>query len=126
MHRSSPPTFLPFTNLSSLTITMSSPPKAVQTDAKSMNFPSPPAFPDTTAERKHKLERLAGAFRIFGKLGYDEGIAGHLSRRILQASELRGRLGRMLSPMCLRSSQPSATQSCAIISGSTRLDLHFL
>ena len=81
---------------------MSSPPKAVQTDAKSMNFPSPPTFPDTTAERKHKLERLAGAFRIFGKLGYDEGIAGHLSKRILQAPELRGRLGRMLSPMCLR------------------------
>lgn len=51
----------------------------VQVGAKSMNFPAPPTFTDPLLERKHKLERLAGAFRIFGKMGYDEGIAGHLS-----------------------------------------------
>lgn len=26
-------------------------------------------------------ERLAGAFRIFAKLGYDEGVAGHITAR---------------------------------------------
>jgi hypothetical protein len=45
----------------------------VQTGAKSMNFPAPPVWPETEegklAERKHKLERLAGAFRIAGKMG---------------------------------------------------------
>lgn len=46
-----------------------------------MNFPEPPVFEDKLAERKHKLERLAGAFRIFGRLGFDEGISGHLTLR---------------------------------------------
>lgn len=53
-------------------------PGKVQTGAKSMNFPAPPVWPVSPEgklmERKHKLERLAGAFRIAGKLGYDEGV----------------------------------------------------
>ncbi|BEJ11127.1 hypothetical protein CspHIS471_0105490 [Cutaneotrichosporon sp. HIS471] len=31
--------------------------------------------------RQHHKERLAGAFRIFAKLGYDEGVAGHITIR---------------------------------------------
>lgn len=54
-------------------------PGTVQVGARSMNFPAPPTFDDPKAERKHKLERLAGAFRIFGKLGYDEGVSASLS-----------------------------------------------
>lgn len=50
-------------------------PGHVQVGAKSMNFPAPPTFTDPLEERKHKLERLAGAFRIFGKLGFDEGVS---------------------------------------------------
>lgn len=50
-------------------------PGHVQVEAKSMNFPSPPTYTDPKEERRVKLERLAGAFRIFGKMGYDEGVS---------------------------------------------------
>jgi len=32
-------------------------------------------------ERRHRKQRLAIAFRIFGRLGFDEGIAGHITAR---------------------------------------------
>jgi ribulose-5-phosphate 4-epimerase/fuculose-1-phosphate aldolase len=32
-------------------------------------------------ERRHRKQRLAAAFRIFGKLGFDEGVAGHITAR---------------------------------------------
>ncbi|MGH9184576.1 MAG: class II aldolase/adducin family protein [Acidimicrobiales bacterium] len=32
-------------------------------------------------ERQHRKERLAAAFRIFGRLGFDEGVAGHITAR---------------------------------------------
>jgi ribulose-5-phosphate 4-epimerase/fuculose-1-phosphate aldolase len=32
-------------------------------------------------ERHHRKQRLAAAFRIFGRLGFDEGIAGHITAR---------------------------------------------
>lgn len=32
-------------------------------------------------ERLHRKQRLAAAFRIFGRLGFDEGIAGHITAR---------------------------------------------
>ena len=44
--------------------------------AQMMKFPSPPTFTDKHAERTYLKGRLALAFRIFGKLGYDEGVAG--------------------------------------------------
>jgi hypothetical protein len=34
-----------------------------------------------TTQRQHVKERLAGAFRIFALLGYDELIAGHITVR---------------------------------------------
>lgn len=33
------------------------------------------------AERRHRQERLAGAFRIFSRHGYDQGLAGHITAR---------------------------------------------
>lgn len=33
------------------------------------------------AERLHRKQRLAAAFRVFGKFGYDHGIAGHITAR---------------------------------------------
>lgn len=33
------------------------------------------------AERQHRKEQLAAAFRIFARHGYDEGIAGHITAR---------------------------------------------
>jgi len=33
-------------------------------------------------ERAHRKRRLAGAFRIFGRFGFDEGVAGHITARV--------------------------------------------
>jgi len=40
-----------------------------------------PEFDDVVAERQHRKERLAAAFRIFGKFGFNEGVAGHITVR---------------------------------------------
>ncbi|MCJ1322175.1 hypothetical protein MMC15_007521 [Xylographa vitiligo] len=44
-------------------------------------FPGPPEFQDKYEERDYLKGRLAAAFRIFGKYGYDEGVAGHITMR---------------------------------------------
>jgi ribulose-5-phosphate 4-epimerase/fuculose-1-phosphate aldolase len=36
---------------------------------------------DVAAERKLRKERLAAALRVFGKFGFDEGVAGHITVR---------------------------------------------
>ena len=41
----------------------------------------PPTFDTLEAERRHRKERLAGALRIFGRLGFSEGVAGHITAR---------------------------------------------
>lgn len=43
--------------------------------------PTPPVFTDPEEARRHYRIRLAAALRIFGRLGYDQGIMGHLSFR---------------------------------------------
>lgn len=45
-------------------------------------FPKPPTFVDKLEERAYLKFRLAQAFRIFGNLGYDEGVAGHITVRV--------------------------------------------
>ncbi|KAF2138072.1 uncharacterized protein K452DRAFT_321436 [Aplosporella prunicola CBS 121167] len=42
-------------------------------------LPKPPTFDDPLAERQYLKQRLAAAFRIFGKYGFDEGVAGHIT-----------------------------------------------
>jgi ribulose-5-phosphate 4-epimerase/fuculose-1-phosphate aldolase len=45
---------------------------------------SPHAFPkfaDVEQERRHRKQRLAAAFRLFGRFGFDEGVAGHITAR---------------------------------------------
>ena len=46
-----------------------------------INFPRPPVFEDKYRERDYLKGRLAAAFRIFGKYGFDEGVAGHITLR---------------------------------------------
>lgn len=46
---------------------------------KQSEFPRPPKFDDKYAERDYLKGRLAAAFRIFGKYGFDEGVAGHIT-----------------------------------------------
>jgi len=41
----------------------------------------PPTFNDPVEEREYLKGRLAAAFRIFGKYGFDEGVAGHITVR---------------------------------------------
>jgi ribulose-5-phosphate 4-epimerase/fuculose-1-phosphate aldolase len=36
---------------------------------------------EITQERRHRKERLAAAFRLFGRFGFDEGVAGHITAR---------------------------------------------
>jgi len=40
-----------------------------------------PTFEDVESERRHRQERLAAAFRIFGRFGFSEGVAGHITVR---------------------------------------------
>lgn len=41
----------------------------------------PPTFSSVEEEREHRKQRLAGAFRIFGRFGFSEGTAGHITAR---------------------------------------------
>ena len=48
---------------------------------KETGFPLPEAFADVADERAHRKAKLAGALRIFGKFGFAEGVAGHITVR---------------------------------------------
>ena len=45
------------------------------------NIPLPQQFEDTATARKYLKHKLAGAFRVFGKFGFSEGVAGHITVR---------------------------------------------
>ena len=40
-----------------------------------------PKFDNVEDERRHSKQRLAAAFRLFGRFGFDEGVAGHITAR---------------------------------------------
>jgi ribulose-5-phosphate 4-epimerase/fuculose-1-phosphate aldolase len=40
-----------------------------------------PVFEDPAEERIHRKQRLAAAFRLFGRFGFGEGVAGHITVR---------------------------------------------
>ncbi|HYL69378.1 MAG TPA: class II aldolase/adducin family protein [Candidatus Limnocylindria bacterium] len=46
-----------------------------------LNIPRPPTFATAAEERKHRKQRLAAAFRLFSRFGFDEGVAGHITAR---------------------------------------------
>jgi ribulose-5-phosphate 4-epimerase/fuculose-1-phosphate aldolase len=41
----------------------------------------PPTFESVDEERAHRKAKLAGALRIFGRFGFSEGVAGHITVR---------------------------------------------
>ena len=41
----------------------------------------PPQFKSAAELRLHNKQRLAAAFRLFARFGYDEGVAGHITAR---------------------------------------------
>jgi ribulose-5-phosphate 4-epimerase/fuculose-1-phosphate aldolase len=52
-----------------------------QAPASIFNIPKPPAFATPEEERRHRKQRLAAAFRLFSRYGFDEGVAGHITAR---------------------------------------------
>jgi ribulose-5-phosphate 4-epimerase/fuculose-1-phosphate aldolase len=43
--------------------------------------PEPPVFATVEEERLHRKQRLAAAFRLFARYQFDEGVAGHITAR---------------------------------------------
>lgn len=52
----------------------------VHADAKPLPY-DVPTFDDPAEERLHRKQRLAAAFRLFGRFGFGEGVAGHITVR---------------------------------------------
>ena len=46
-----------------------------------LNLPGPPTFGSVKEERQYRKQRLAGAYRLFSRFGFDEGVAGHITAR---------------------------------------------
>ncbi|HEX6246170.1 MAG TPA: class II aldolase/adducin family protein, partial [Polyangiales bacterium] len=44
-------------------------------------LPTMPQFKNVEEARLHRKQRLAAAFRLFSKFGFDEGVAGHITAR---------------------------------------------
>ncbi len=60
---------------------MTETPTTVSLDAGKPIYYDLPSFASLEEERRHRKERLAAAFRIFGKFGFSEGVAGHITAR---------------------------------------------
>ena len=50
-------------------------------------MPTMPTFESVADERRHRKERLAASFRLFGAFGFDEGVAGHITARDPELSD---------------------------------------
>ena len=46
-----------------------------------LHINTPPTFETVEQEREHRKAKLAGALRIFGRFGFSEGVAGHITVR---------------------------------------------
>ncbi len=46
-----------------------------------VQFPKGGVFDSPEVERTYRKQRLAAAFRLFSKFGFDEGVAGHITAR---------------------------------------------
>ena len=58
---------------------------------KSVPHPTPhklPEFDSVEDERLHRKQRLAATFRLFGRFGFNEGVAGHVTARDPEHPEL--------------------------------------
>jgi ribulose-5-phosphate 4-epimerase/fuculose-1-phosphate aldolase len=53
----------------------------VQAAQDVFHLPKPPTFATAAEERLHRKQRLAAAFRLFSRFGFDEGVAGHITAR---------------------------------------------
>jgi ribulose-5-phosphate 4-epimerase/fuculose-1-phosphate aldolase len=46
-----------------------------------LKIPMPPTFENPAEERLERKQKLAAAFRLFSRFGFDEGVAGHITAR---------------------------------------------
>src|SRR3954453_22354348 len=53
----------------------------VELTPKDVNLEGPATFATVEEERLHRKQKLAGALRIFGRFGFGEGVAGHITVR---------------------------------------------
>lgn len=53
----------------------------IELRAKEVAKLAPPTFTNVADERLHRKQQLAAALRIFGRLGFGEGVAGHITAR---------------------------------------------
>ncbi|HEY4332003.1 MAG TPA: class II aldolase/adducin family protein [Ilumatobacteraceae bacterium] len=53
----------------------------VELTPKQVTMPLPITFATVAEERLERKQKLAGALRIFGRLGFGEGVAGHITVR---------------------------------------------
>src|SRR3954447_24050352 len=53
----------------------------VELTPKAVTLEGPPEFTSVDEERLHRKQKLAGALRIFGRCGFGEGVAGHITVR---------------------------------------------
>lgn len=54
--------------------------------SQGMTLAGIPSFTDIEKKRHWMLEHMAGAFRVFARRGYTEGLAGHISLRYVLLS----------------------------------------
>lgn len=50
-------------------------------DPTKLEFRLPPRFDTVEQEREHRKKRLVIALRLFGRFGFEEGVAGHITAR---------------------------------------------
>jgi ribulose-5-phosphate 4-epimerase/fuculose-1-phosphate aldolase len=53
----------------------------IEAPGRIKNLAPPPTFATVEEERRHRKVRLAAAFRLFGRFGFSEGVAGHITVR---------------------------------------------
>ena len=53
----------------------------IELTPKQVALEGPPTFDSVDEERAHRKAKLAGALRVFGRLGFGEGVAGHITVR---------------------------------------------
>jgi ribulose-5-phosphate 4-epimerase/fuculose-1-phosphate aldolase len=60
----------------------------VELTPQQVGLEGPPTFATVEDERLHRKQKLAGALRIFGRVGFGEGVAGHITVRDPEFPEL--------------------------------------
>jgi ribulose-5-phosphate 4-epimerase/fuculose-1-phosphate aldolase len=53
----------------------------IEAPGRVKDLAGPPVFATIEEERRHRKVHLAGAFRLFARFGFDEGVAGHITAR---------------------------------------------